>query len=465
MYTSYRIPHRLSVATIIVLIVAATGLRAQTAMLTADEQATIITRISELLNERYVFPDVAVKTGEHLLTELKKGSFKADTDPVAFATHLTQEAQSITHDKHMRVRAQIDDGMGGGKPDPLADRARMMKAMHEGNYGFKRVELLDGNIGYLDLRSFTQEAIARPTAIAAMRFLENADALIIDLRKNGGGDPRMVQLLCSYFFDRRTHLNSLYWRQGDRTEEFWTFDSLPGHRMADVPLYILTSDYTFSGAEEFTYDMQTRNRATIIGQTTGGGANPGGVVPINERFGIFIPTGRAINPVTKTNWEGVGVKPDVAVSAELALDTAVALARKAADTRREMIAAKEKEVRSTITHGLAEAEKLLNEKKDATDAVRTAMASGRSAGMLDEDAINMLGYNYMMRDQLQLATAIFSYNVEAYPASWNVYDSLGEAYMKQGDRKRAIELYQKSLALNPGNENGKMMLREMGVEL
>jgi tetratricopeptide (TPR) repeat protein len=464
-YKNSHIPHRLAVATVIVLIAAATGLRAQPATLTADEQSAIISRMTELLRERYVFPDVAAKTGEHLQAELKKGHFKADTDPVSFARSLTLEAQSITHDKHMRITVRMDDGKGEGKADPLAERATMMKKMQEGNYGFKRVELLEGNIGYLDLRGFAQETMGRPTAIAAMRFLQNADAVIIDLRKNGGGDPRMVQLLCSYFFDKRTHLNSLYYRQGDRTEEFWTLDSLPGHRMADVPLYVLTSDYTFSGAEEFTYDMQTRKRATIIGQTTGGGANPGGTVPINEQFSIFIPTGRAINPVTNTNWEGTGVSPDVAVPAESALDTAVALARTAADARREKIAAKETEVRSTITRSLAEAEKLLSEQKDATDAVRTAMTTGRSAGVLDEDAINMLGYTYMMRDQLGLATAIFAYNVEAFPASWNVYDSLGEAYLKQGDKKKAIELYRKSLALNPENENGKMMLREMGVEL
>src|SRR5262249_22574655 len=124
------------------------------------------------------------------------------------------------------------------------------------------------------------------------------------------------------------HLNSLYWRKGDRTEEFWTRKALDGKRYTGKPVYVLTSARTFSGAEEFAYNLQSRKRATIVGETTGGGAHPGGVRPINDHFAMFVPTGRAINPVTGTNWEGTGVKPDVAVRADEALETAHALAVK-----------------------------------------------------------------------------------------------------------------------------------------
>jgi hypothetical protein len=298
-----------------------------------------------------------------------------------------------------------------------------------------------------------------------MHLLENTDAVIIDLRRNGGGDPHTVQLLCSYFFDKPTHLNSLYWRDGDRTEEFWTLADLPGQRMADVPLFVLTSNYTFSGAEEFTYNMQTRKRATIVGETTGGGANPGGMVPVGERFGIFIPTGRAINPVTKTNWEGTGITPDVAVGAADALDTAITLAHAAAELRRERVVKQQQEIRASITRGLADAQKQFaaGRKQEGMATVSEALATGKKAGLLDEEAINFIGYDFMGRDQVAVATAIFAYNAEAYPDSWNVYDSLGEAYMKNGDKQRAIELYQKSLALNPDNDNGKDMLRKLGI--
>ena len=159
-----------------------------------------------------------------------------------------------------------------------------------------------------------------------MNFLANADAIIFDMRQNGGGHPGLIQYICSYLFDAPTHLNSLYWRQGDRTEEFWTLDDVPGPKMPDVPVFVLTSSYTFSGAEEFSYNLQTRERATLVGETTGGGANPGGRMPVNQRFGIFIPTGRAINPITGTNWEGIGVVPDIAVDADEAYDTALAMA-------------------------------------------------------------------------------------------------------------------------------------------
>ncbi|MDJ0764442.1 MAG: S41 family peptidase [Myxococcota bacterium] len=129
----------------------------------------------------------------------------------------------------------------------------------------------------------------------------------------------------------------MYWRAGDRTEEFWTLDEIDGKKRPDVPVFVLTSDRTFSGAEEFTYNLQTRKRATIVGETTGGGANPGEVFDISPHLGIFVSTGKAINPVTKTNWEGIGVKPDVEVDAEHALEKATALAKRAARKYRKSI--------------------------------------------------------------------------------------------------------------------------------
>jgi hypothetical protein len=293
------------------------GVIAQEGKLTDEFKSASIKRINELVNDNYVFPDVAKTTGEHLSKKLKEGRFDADTTAAAFSKSLTEEVQSVNHDKHMRVRA------GAAGPAVPRDFGNL------GEGGFKEVKMLEGNIGYIDLRLFFPASVASSYADEHMKTLASAKAIIIDLRQNGGGNPDMVQYLCSYFFDKKIHLNSLYYRVSDETREFWTID-VNGKKMPDVPLFILTSKKTFSGAEEFSYNMQTQKRAVLIGETTGGGANPGGVFKVNDQLSIFIPTGRAINPVTGTNWEGVGVKPDVVVDSDNALEKAILLAGEAA---------------------------------------------------------------------------------------------------------------------------------------
>jgi hypothetical protein len=293
-------------------------LLAQESKLTDEFKSASINRINELVDDNYVFPEVAKATGEHLMKKLKEGRFDADSTAGAFSRSLTEEVQSVNHDKHMRIRA--------GEAAPAIPRD--FGDMGEG--GFKEVKMLEDNIGYINLRLFFPASAAATFADEHMKKLASTDAIIIDLRQNGGGSPEMVQYLCSYFFDKKIHLNSLYNRVADNTREFWTID-VKGKKMPDIPLFILTSKRTFSAAEEFSYNMQTQKRAVLVGETTGGGANPGGVFKINDQLSIFIPTGRAINPVTKTNWEGVGVKPDVAVAADKALDDAIILAALAAN--------------------------------------------------------------------------------------------------------------------------------------
>ncbi len=286
--------------------------QAQNEKLTSDYKKEVIEQVVELVNDNYVFPDVAKTTGESLVKKLKEGRFDNDSTIAAFAKSLTEEVQLINHDKHMRIRPQT-----AGSPGVFNNSTN--------DAGFKEVKMLDNNIGYIDLRLFFPPSIAAPVADKSFKELAGAKAIIIDLRNNGGGSPDMVQYLCSYFFDKKIHLNSLYSRLTNSTREFWTID-VNGTKMPDIPLFILTSKRTFSGAEEFSYNMQTQKRATLIGETTGGGANPGGIFRINDDLGIFIPTGRAINPITGTNWEGVGVKPAIAVPVDEALEKAKVLA-------------------------------------------------------------------------------------------------------------------------------------------
>jgi len=215
---------------------------------------------------------------------------------------------------------------GPSGPTP-AQKEEMLKRMTERNFSIAKVEIMAGNIGYLDMRAFERASFAAPAITAAMTQLADSAALIIDMRQNGGGDPASVAFLASYLFDQRTHLNDLYWREGDRTEAFWTDPAVPGkHYGQKKKVYVLTGPRTFSGGEEFSYDLQQLKRATLVGATTGGGANPGGARLLTPYFGAFIPNGRAINPITNTSWEGIGVVPDIAVPVDDALATAYRLA-------------------------------------------------------------------------------------------------------------------------------------------
>ena len=292
-----------------------------------------IKKISRLLDENYIFPDMAKKMGELIKQNLTAGIYEKIDDPMKFAEKLTEDLQSVSKDKHIRVRFSPEDSKrlieleknGNDKNDEKHWNEMMKKE----NYGFKKVERLPGNIGYVDFRNFASPEYSRETVASVMKFLENTDAIIFDLRLNGGGDPAGVQLMCSYLFNETpVHLNSLYYRPTDETKEYWTLRKIDGKRMPDVPVYVLTSKFTFSGAEEFSYNLKNLKRATIVGETTGGGAHPGGAMAINEGFSMFVPTGRAINPITNTNWEGTGVSPDVDVKSELALEQAQILALK-----------------------------------------------------------------------------------------------------------------------------------------
>lgn len=428
-----------------------------------DERAAVVERIGQMLNQRYVFPEIAQSCAEHLQAQLEAGEFDDLTDSVTFAKRLTESLQSVSHDKHLRVRPRPAERATMEQENPARAQARRMAQSRRQNFGFEKVERLDGNIGYLDMRYFAGTQLARPTAVAAMNFLANADALIFDMRKNGGGSPEMIRFICSYLFDEPTHLNSLYWREGDVTQEFWTNENVPGPKMPDVPVFVLTSSYTFSGAEEFSYNLRTRERATLVGETTGGGANPGGTMPISRRFEMFIPTGRAINPITGINWDGTGVTPHVAVEADDALDTALELAREAAETYRTEKEEKVAALWKAFGEAQERAASLTDEGKSekAANVLTAGLRDAFDAGLVGEMDINMLGYQLAQRDHIALAIVVFTFNVDAFPESSNVYDSLGEMYMNDGQTERAIKNYQKSIELDPQNDHARQMISEM----
>ncbi len=258
-----------------------------------EEQKDVVDNINRLLKENYVFPEVANEMAALLEKKLKEGHYKALNAPDAFAAQLTTDLQSISKDKHLRASFApklVEDlrAMGGNDDGPAPQE--WIDDMKRNNFGFKEVKLLEGNVGYLDLRGFMDTKYAGETAVAAMNFLSNADALIIDLRNNGGGSPSLVQLITSYLYDAEpVHLNNFYWRPQDETTQTWTLPFVSGRRRPDIDVYVLTSQRTFSAAEEFSYNLRNLERATLVGETTGGGAHPGGTEVATDPFVLWVP--------------------------------------------------------------------------------------------------------------------------------------------------------------------------------
>ena len=316
------------------------------ASLDGPQKLAIIDQIASYMNANYIFADTAKKMEEALRGRLKSGEFDALAEPRTFAQAVSRILLEVSKDKHIgfaynpQAAADMRRLSGRSEEEARQVRARRLEQSRRNNFGFQKVERLNGNIGYIDFRMFAPPDQAGETAIAAMNFLAYCDAIIVDLRRNGGGEPAQIQLISTYFFPEPVHLNDLYTRATDSTEHYWTLPYVPGPRPVNADLYILTSARTFSGAEEFTYNMKNLKRATVIGETTGGGAHPTMTRVVQQDYVLRVPFARAINPVSKTNWEGTGVSPDIAVPADQAFDRAYALAleklaAKASDPQRK----------------------------------------------------------------------------------------------------------------------------------
>jgi hypothetical protein len=298
----------------------------------AGIRATVINALVKDIKERYVFSDVGDTLAKMLQEHEEHGDYGSVTSAEDFSRILTTQMKAIAHDQHLQVFYFYQvPGSPGPQKGPGQSQS-MISVFERDNFGFQELKHLNGNIGYMRITHFVAADKGGPTVAAAMTFLSHTNALIIDLRENGGGDPNMVDLLASYLFPAQPllQLNDLSWREKGTThhstQQFWTLPYVSGPRYLNREVYVLVSHKTLSAAEEFTYDLQAVKRATVIGTTTWGGANPGTMVPLTEHFQAFIPTGEAINPITKTNWEGKGVRPDVEVSADNAFEVAYRMA-------------------------------------------------------------------------------------------------------------------------------------------
>jgi hypothetical protein len=294
--------------------------------LTAVERNRVLESAAKLLNELYVFPEIGKRLSAALRRDEKRDTYRAIADGRIFAWRLSDDLSAIAHDSHLRVHFS-QQVMPSVEPDRGAVTERAVRHdVLSRNCGFEKVEHLAPNIGYLKFDEFADPDVCAPTAAAAMNFVANSDALIIDLRDNHGGGP-MVQFIASYLFAGPTHLNDIYWRRDNAVTEAWTLPYVPGKKFIGKPVFVLTSKRTFSAAEDFSYALKNLKRATLIGETTGGGAHPIEVDRIDDHYSIVVPVGRSISPITHTDWEGTGVEPDIKVPAADALIEALKRAR------------------------------------------------------------------------------------------------------------------------------------------
>ncbi|QEU82454.1 S41 family peptidase [Streptomyces subrutilus] len=286
--------------------------------------APVIDETARLLTEHYVFPGIAEQLSALLRRRLTEGAYDVD-GAEELARLVTADLQSVNGDRHLRLKhhtVPVPPKQGA------ATRDAMRRDFDASLGGAPRVQLLDGGVAVVELAPmlFPLEWAAEPLS-AALTLASRARALIVDLRGNRGGDPDAVAFVCSYLLDERTHLNTMHWRGGERGEQSWSLPHVPGARFGgSKPLYVLAGDSTFSAAEELAYDLQQLGRAVVVGEATRGGAHPCQGWTVHPHLEATVPVGRAVNPVSGTNWEGTGVQPDVPCAAPDSLARAHALA-------------------------------------------------------------------------------------------------------------------------------------------
>jgi len=326
---------RMVVTGLLLPVVVLSGSAVGAATIDKAEKAVVIGATAELLQSRYVDAAKGRVVADALRRDAALDAFAGQRSPDDFAQALTNRLRELTGDGHLHVHHQEVSTRTVGPKDLAAFNAAELNKYYgpDVNHGIAAVSFLPGAVGYLDLRVFAPPAMAGDTLVAAMAVLANSRALIIDLRANGGGFSETTQLLAGYLLEAPRGMSGTYHRPSGRTSTASSPAWVPGRRFGESkPAYILTSRRTFSAAEAFAYDLQALGRVTVVGERSGGGAHPYENRRLTDRFVLALPESRSVNPVTGSNWEGVGVAPDVSVPPDQAMDVALDLARKALAT-------------------------------------------------------------------------------------------------------------------------------------
>ena len=286
---------------------------------------TVVTAIAEIVRERYVFPDIANRVGDYLIARSESGAYDASTAD-EFAALLTTDLRNESGDLHLRVRYSAEPHRAATPGEVVReqnDRAEHCRAM---GYGVGQVHRTASAVAVLTIKEFVEPNLSRTAFEVALASVVDAKALVIDLRQCVGGDPSTVALVCSHLFDARTQLSTIIPRAAPE-EHFWAEPSAYDLRFGGrKPLFVLVANFTFSGAELLAYDLQSCGRATVVGEITGGGANPCAFHWPTPHFSLLCPEASSVNPITGTNWEECGVVPDVLCSESEALHVALDLA-------------------------------------------------------------------------------------------------------------------------------------------
>ena len=294
----------------------------QNRVIGAREKQLLIDSLIHTLKEGYVYPEIAKQIETRLYQLVAKGSYKSIDSAQAFCDTLSNQLVQWSDDKHLRLAFSYDTiASPTSENPPLPDFIRDFAVKN--NFGFNKVQILDGNIGYINILGFFPMEEATQKGIACMEYVADTRALIIDLRENSGGFGAFCNFMLSYFFSSNpVHMLDMNFRQEQKIEQSWSSFYVPGKRYLNKSVYVLTSASTFSAGEAFAYILQAQKRATVIGEATGGGANIGTLVKLSPHFVINLPTGTVVSPVTHKGWEKIGVQPDVKVSAVDALKAA-----------------------------------------------------------------------------------------------------------------------------------------------
>jgi hypothetical protein len=435
---------------------------AQNAAGLSDEsyRAGVLRRVAEIVETKYVLENKAKGFADAFRSRAAAGAFDALADPAAFAARVTAELVAITGDKHLNFRVVVSSDAGEEASGTLHHPVRYYRLRLKENTGFQRLDWLEPGVGYLDLRRFYSFDQAKPMALAAMTFLAEARAIIIDVRENGGGSD---DYLSSYFLPFPTQLSGSYARATGRLVERWTRGDIGLAPRLDVPVFILIGPNTFSAAELFAYDMQSRKRATLIGEPTKGGAHSVDVFPVADRFEFIVSTERCVSPVTGGNWEGTGVMPDIRVPAFQALETARTEARRAA----EAYGRRKNEALGKALDGMQaladDAARLFRRGRDAEAAAALdALASRvRAAGLATEFFWIVFAYDFQAPEDEKMHLAVLEKTAGMFPDSPYACEVLAALYESRGRKDLALKFYRRVLERDPGNPNATRKVREL----